>query len=110
MTMTTEFDEPIEGLMDVLDYVRREGSCEPASARLLTKEDDDCPVYLVKVKEWVDWKVPPPEFFFVCTMGATNLYRSDVFRPQPWLDEQEISTLVDYVKSFHTGLMRRMGF
>jgi len=95
----------------VADYVRREGSCEPGEPEVLDS-DPTCPVWKVPVLRFNDdWTVPPPSFWYVCPSPGMNLYRNDAQRPSPWLpaDEQDEGKVVDYIKSFHLGLMLRMG-
>jgi hypothetical protein len=91
----------------VRDYVKREGDCTPDQVILLSA--DECPVYKVTVTEFNEnWIVPTPEFWYVCTYPAMNLYRSDHSPHYPWSEETRENDMVDYLKTFHTGMIARV--
>lgn len=94
----------------IRDYVTLEGSCTPGEISLLSK-DDHCDVWKVEVVTWdATWTVSPPAYWYVCTTGGINLYRSDKFNHGDDKDDAEKLRLdIDYCKSFHLGLMLRMG-
>jgi len=97
-------------LTHIVDYVRHEGACEPGQPELVS-DDPLCLVYKVPVIDFNEnWTVPTPEFWYVCPRPVMNLYRNDVYMPKPWLplEEQNEDTVIDYIKSFHLGLMLRM--
>lgn len=95
----------------IADYVRRQGNCEPSTLKCID-DDEQCPIWRVEVKFFEStWRVPPPKFWYVCPYPGMNLYRNDSQRPKPWLpvEEQDEEQVIDYIKSFHCGLMGRIG-
>jgi hypothetical protein len=93
----------------VRDYVTLEGSCTPGEISLLSEDGDDCDVWKVEVVEWdASWGVTPPDYWYVCTTGGINLYRSDKFNHVDKDAAEKLALDIDYCKSFHLGLMLRM--
>lgn len=92
----------------ILNYVEREGNCTVDQIKLV--DEEEIPVYKVTVREFDNtWRVPKPDFWWVCPYPMMNMYRSDHQTPTPWLaDGQEEEAVIDYIKTFHIGVVHRI--